>query len=46
LIHQLRNEEAPHADHSFEKVREERAGHRSSARPTRYHGSKQRRRGK
>ena len=46
LVHQLRNEEAPRADHSFEKVRQERADPRSSARPTRYRGSKQRRRGK
>jgi len=43
LVHQLRNEEAPRADHSFEPVREERADPRSSARPTRYRGSKQRR---
>jgi ATP-dependent RNA helicase DeaD len=45
LVHQLRNEEAPRADHSFEQVREERADPRSSARPIRYRGSKQRRRG-
>ncbi len=43
LVHQLRNEEAPRADHSFEPVREERADPRSSARPTHYRGSKQRR---
>jgi ATP-dependent RNA helicase DeaD len=46
LVHQLRNEEASRADQSFEKVREERAGPRSSARPAGYRGSKQRRRGK
>jgi ATP-dependent RNA helicase DeaD len=46
LVHQLRNEEAPRAEHSFEKVREERTDHRSNARPTRYRGSQQRRRGK
>src|SRR3977135_3485446 len=40
LVHQLRNEEAPRADHSFEKVREERTDPRSSRRDTRYHGSK------
>ena len=46
LVHQLRNEEPPRADHSFEQVREERADPRSSARPTRYRGSQQRRGGK
>ena len=46
LVQQLRNEEAPRADQSFEKVREERADPRSGARPTRHRGSKQRRRGK
>jgi ATP-dependent RNA helicase DeaD len=46
LVHQLRNEEAPRDEHSFEKVREERTDHRSNARPTRYRGSQQRRRGK
>jgi ATP-dependent RNA helicase DeaD len=46
LVHQLRNEETPRADHSFEKVQEERTDPRSSRRDTRYRGSKQRRRGK
>jgi ATP-dependent RNA helicase DeaD len=46
LVHQLRNEDPPRADHSFEQVREERADPRSSARPTRYRGSQQRRGGK
>jgi ATP-dependent RNA helicase DeaD len=46
LVHQLRNEGASRADHVFVKVQDERADPRSSARPTRYRGSKQRRRGK
>lgn len=44
LVYQLRKEEAPRADDSFEKDREKRVDFRSAERRPRYRGSKQRRR--
>jgi len=44
LVHELRKEEASRADDSFDKVREKRSDSRSTERPPRYRGSRQKRR--
>jgi ATP-dependent RNA helicase DeaD len=44
LVHELRKEEASPADDSFDKVREKRSDSRSTERPPRYRGSRQKRR--
>jgi ATP-dependent RNA helicase DeaD len=44
LVHELRKEEASRADDSFDKVREKRSDSRSTERPARYRGSRQKRR--
>jgi ATP-dependent RNA helicase DeaD len=44
LVHELRKEEASRADESFDKVREKRSDSRSTERPPRYRGSRQKRR--